>query len=354
MSTHERTRVNCRHVDGEYLLPSHLPKCDDRDCQGCEPCETDEAGNPTRHCKSRPGCTGHLKPTQSQTCPRCIGKVRRALGDIEDLSALMLYAAIEASDEDSEEAMLAGPAADPEARRHRYRSALDGRIPTLDAAGDRLGEDDNQHPVNVLGWWVLAFREDYGQPTGMVLTLSSSVSYLKTMLDKIAQDPEQDWPAFAREIFACQRHLEVVMSTARFTERGVLCPDCLGEGKAAPRRLEKHYVWSDLSGASDYWACPDKPKDHRWTEATYRLRVADDHLEHATSLTAADMSVRLGVPLGTIQRWAGRRFMGTDDDGEGIYAEPKLKASGRSHDGRRLYSVQDATRLAEARARRGA
>lgn len=347
MTNHERTRVNCRFVEGEYLLPSHLKDCRDRACQGCEPCLTDTAGNPTRHCKARATCAGHLKPTQSHTCPRCIGKVRQALGQIEDLSALMLYAAIEASDEDSEPAMLAGPAADPEAWRHRYASAQAGRIPPLD-------EEDNRHPANLLGWWVLAFREDYNQPPGMVLTISSSVSYLKTTLDTIAQDPTQDWAAFTREVFDCRAHLELVLATARFAERGVQCPACREAEIVKPPRLEKHYVRSDHSGASDYWACPDHPREHRWKEAAYRLRVADDHLEHAESLTAANLAVRLGVPLGTIQRWAGRRFLGLDKDGEPMYAQPRLKPSGRSHDGRRLYLVEDATRLAEARVKRGA
>lgn len=346
MTNHERTRVSCRFVDGEYLLPSHLKDCRDRACPGCEPCLTDAAGNPTRHCK-RAGCSGHLKPTQAQTCPRCLGRVRQALGQIEDLSALMLYAAIEASDEDSEPAMLAGPAADPEAWRHRYASAQAGRIPPLD-------EDDNRHPANLLGWWVLAFREDYDQPTGMVLTVSSSVSYLKTTLEVIAEDPNQDWGAFTQEVFACQRHLEVVLATARFTERGVQCPACREAESASPPRLEKHYVRGDHSGASDYWACPAHPKEHRWKEAAYRLRVADDHLEHAEALTSADLAVRLDVPLGTVHRWAGRTFLGTDKDGEAIYGEPKLKACGRSHDGRRLYPVETATRLADARVKRGA
>lgn len=348
------SRVSCRQVDGKYLLPSHLKGCDDRACEGCEPCAVDAAGNPTRHCKARIGCAGHLKPTQTHTCPRCIGKVRQALGQIEDLSALMIFAAIESADEDSEPAMLAGPVADAEARRHRYSSAMAGRIPRIDAAGDRLGEDDNQHPANVLGWWVLAFREDYRQPHGMVITVSSAVSYLKTMLDTIAQDPEQDWAAFTAEILACRRHLEVVMSTARFTERGVLCPGCLDDGKTAPLRLEKHYVRSDRSGASDFWACPDDPKEHRWTEAAYRLRVADDHLEHAEALTSTDMAARLGVPASTIKRWAGRTLLGIDKDGESVYGDPKLKACGRSHDGRLLYPVEDATRLAAARVTRGA
>ena len=349
MSTTTRpggARVKCRCADGVYLLPSHLKDCRDRACEGCEPCATDESGNPTRHCKTRPGCSGHLKPMQPQTGPRCIGQVRQALGQIEDLSALMIYAAIEDEDEDSEAAVLAGPVPDPEARRHRYASAMAGRIP--------FDETDNEHPVNVLGWWVLAFREDYRQPSGMVITVSGAVSYLKTMLDKIAQDPAQDWAAFVSEVYACRRHLEVVMSTARFTERGVQCPACREAGVMTPPRLEKHFVRGDLSGASDFWACPDSPKEHRWKEAAYRLRVADDHLAHAEELTSTDMAARLDIPASTIRRWSGRTFLGTDKAGEAVYAEPKLKPCGRSHDGRRLYSVADATRLAQARVARGA
>lgn len=346
-------RVNCRHVDGDYLLPSHLKDCTDRSCQGCEPCLTDDAGNPTRHCRSRPECAGHLKPDQPQTCPRCIGRVRQALGQIEDMSALMLFAAIEANDEDSEPTMLAGPAADPEARRHRYASARAGRIPLLDAAGDRLGEDDTEHPINVLGWWVLAFRERYGQPAGMVLNLSSSVAYLKSMLDAVAQEPGHEWRAFTSEVLDCRSHLEHVLATARFTERGTVCPACREDGVEHPPRLEKHYVRSDRSGASDFWACPDQPKEHRWKEAAYRMRVADDYVEHAAALTITDLAVRLEVPEGTLRRWAGRKFIGFVND-EPAYTEPKLKPCGRSHDGRRLYRVEDAARLAERRVLRGA
>src|SRR4051794_14915488 len=46
-----------------------------RTCRGCEPC-------PRRHCilDGR-----HLEPTEMQTCPECLGKVRRDLIAIVDL-----------------------------------------------------------------------------------------------------------------------------------------------------------------------------------------------------------------------------------------------------------------------------
>lgn len=114
--------MTCRRTSDGPMLPTHRHDCDKAGCEGCQPCTDD-------HCQARERCLEHVGPTEL-TCPGCIGKTRRDLAQIRELSALMLGEAV-ARGVNSEAAMLAGPAADPAtwvARKVWMKKQIDRRV----------------------------------------------------------------------------------------------------------------------------------------------------------------------------------------------------------------------------------
>jgi hypothetical protein len=157
--------------------------------------------------------------------------VREALRDIERLDALMPREA-EHKGVESEAANLAGPAPDTtddiRAYANRQSSIAMGRV-------EGEAEDTDKHPLNVLGWYDMAYREDYNQPTTERITVARAVTYLEGQLDRIANDPEQDFGLFTHDVYACRAHLEAVIHDSRTPERSrVPCLDC-------GTRLERRY-----------------------------------------------------------------------------------------------------------------
>lgn len=337
---------DCRYVEGYgYFKKSHVRSCRARDCRGCEPCEHDENGRPVRHCTARRFCSGHLTDSERLTCARCVGKTRQDIAKIVDDATLMSTEALEQG-VDSEAAYLAGPATDPEAWMWRKVTAKRRGLPVLE-------DDDPHHPFLVLGRWDFMLREAYDQPTDTVVALSRSAAYLTGLLTTLAQDPDQDWPLFVGEIADCRAYLESVRHDSRTPELGAPCPECSTREKPGPALVKRYgsriaridgepTVIGDTTGASDTWRCP-RVREHEWSEADYRLRIGDEHLEHADELPVRDLAVRTGVAAGTIRRWANVTRRVTRD---GVVELPaRLKPSGRSHDGRKLYRVADVEAL---------
>ena len=313
-------------------------------CPGCEPCEPrDEQGNPLDHCTARGSCGEHV-PRGVLTCNRCIGKARATLTTIETLSAVLIDEAIEVG-VDSEAANLAGPAADPEAVMWRRTTAA---RPHFDADGilvhsfGSVAYDEELHPLSVLGTWDFMLREDYDLPTGLQVTVSRSVAFLSGLLTKFANDKHQDFPLFVREIGACRAHLEDVLHEGHRVERGARCAKCQATN------LIKRYRDNDKTGAKDVWFCPAAECRDELSEGEYRLYVAREHARQADRLPAREMAVRVGVPEGTIRRWAGRRK--TQETGEDpVWHPPLLRSVGVGADLRKLYRVTDVEALRDGR-----
>ena len=242
-----------------------------------EECKTDDYGDPTRHCTARRYCSWHVGPAEL-TCARCIGEVRRDLRWIDSLSALLLTAAI-SDGVDSEAANLAGPAADPEAWSWRKVAARQGRAWHVSLIED----DDEHHPYRVAGTWARMIAEDYDHDMPFGASLGWCIGYLDRQLVRIAQDEEQDFPLFRREIRKCRQHLESVLHNDDRPDRGAPCPTCSVERGKGPR-LQRRWAerWEASDDSRDEWVCPVNPKDHKWSEYDYRLRVADVY-EAATS-----------------------------------------------------------------------
>ena len=311
-----KRQSKCRHVPTYgYYLPEHLRDCTDHECIGCKPCEpkTPE-GIPLEHCAGH-NCTEHIAAGMLN-CPRCIGRTRDDLTAIEQLAALMIHEAI-ADGIEGEAANLAGPALDP-IKAHWQR------VDMLRADHSLIElPDEDSHTLTVLGRWELMLREDYEQDYSDLppITIAGARAYLNGILDRLAQDREQDWPLFASEIRACRSHLEAALHDSRTPEKGAPCPSCPTEPK--PPALVKHYVIWDRSGAHDYWRCPTCGA--RWLDAEYRLWVGEDYLAYADALTANDAAQVLGIKASVIRVWGARN---------------QIKKAGHTDDGLTLYDVE--------------
>lgn len=269
----------CYRFEGQhYLRNRHLDDCDGVDCSGCQPC-------PERHCgECRQG--RHLGYGEN-TCAECVGHTRADLAALLELAACLPAEAVERG-VDSEAANLDGPVADPEAFSHRRVSILAGRINVP------LPEEDEHHPLAVLGRWVLMLGEDYGDPTDLTLDMSRAVDYLDARLGRIAHDAGQDFGQFKREVRRSRAHLEAVLHDGEQRDTGAPCMTCNVPLQKTWAADEKH----------DGWRCP-KCK-HTSTHAQYQFAVQHLHRSEATHLTDQDMELRTGVKAGTVRVWARR------------------------------------------------
>lgn len=318
------TSKPCRYVPGYgHYLRTHELTCHDNTCDGCQPCTHDQ-GSPVRHCTARTSCGQHLPDDHAQTCPRCIGRTRDDINAILDAVNQLPAEALEEG-VNSEAANLAGPAADPFTwTRNRVRQLRAGTPATS------IDPEDPHHPKAVLGRWELMIREHYNQLLPDDFTIHNAARYLLGVIGLVAQDPEQDWAQLAAELRACRSHLEDVLHTARRPETGAPCPGC----EAAPPLHKVYAHWCeqvdctrehDRTGAKDTWRCPACRST--WTEAEYRLWVADDYLDNAQALTAAEIHQTHGIKPATLRKRAER--------------DPRLKR-GKNHHGQMTYDVERA------------
>lgn len=268
MTEREKPRPCYRDRDnGVYFTrEAHQLLCAEPECRGCVVCLG-------QHCQAKKSCTWHVDESEV-TCGRCLATTRRYLRGIVGLSALMPVAAMtDDNGVNSEAANLAGPAVDPEAWSWRKAAARQGVAWHVSL----VEEDDEHHPLRVLGTWERMIREDYDHPTDATLTIAAAANYLDRQLHRIAQDEEQDFPLLTAELRKCYQHLESVLQNDTRPDRGAFCPTCKVEGKALVRLTRHHGHWctdpecerihfADDSG--DVWRCP-KDITHWWTQEGY-------------------------------------------------------------------------------------
>lgn len=320
--------MTCRATPTGYLTAEHYDGCADLTCQGCFPCvPAAENGDPLDHCTARARCSEHVPPGVL-SCPRCVGKARRTIRRIRDLATLLPVAAVESGRTDSEAFNLAGPAATPAGWADRKVAAIhDGTI-------DTLPEDDPAHPYAVLGRWQMMLEDDPRECYPVErdpISVARAADYLERNLGTFAQDDEQDFTLFVAEVGQCLVRVEQALTVAERREVGAPCLICAEEGVEHPARLVLRHASHDLTGARDEWRCPAN-RDHRFTEAEYRLRVSEDYLANATRLTAPDIRRQYRVPEGSIRGWAAKQ----GDDGK-----PLVRKRGKDESGRQLYDVED-------------
>lgn len=266
----------CKYVDGAYLRDG-------------EPCRTDDYGDPTRHCQARPTCAQHVGPGE-QTCARCLRRARADIRSIVTRTCELLPAALyggtarNRGDVNSEPANLIGPAADVEAWSWRKVAARQGRAWHISGIED----DDERHPFTVLTGWHWQLTIAYSHPGPDVYTISGAADYLERQLPRLAQDPEQDFQQFTKEISKCLSHLESVLSDSLTPERGAPCPTCINP---RPLHLERGHHCDDPACERlhypvdpDRYVCP-KDRTHWWTAIDYRKWV--DDVYEANKVTTA-------------------------------------------------------------------
>jgi hypothetical protein len=253
------------------------------------PCRTDDYGDPTKHCRHRKTCSEHVGWGEI-TCARCLGRTRNDVRQLVNLAALMWTAALAAGDVGTDAAVYAGPAADMD-EYAEHREAAIHQLDTLVKRSEisektylqeleRIVNSDESHPANVLGVWSRMWAEDYGLPMPNTAHLPESVAFIERHLHRVAQDEEQDFPLFAREVRSCKSRMEFLIRNSHAAERGAPCPTC---PSPAPKLRRDYGHWCDLEDCTklhyaddsgDRWVCP-RNRDHWWSEEDYRRWVAD-------------------------------------------------------------------------------
>lgn len=328
----------CRWIASDEpraVIGEHYDACDGTQCRGCWPCNHD-------HCLI---CRReHCDTAHPYTCASCVGTVRDDLELVADMYARLRGEAISRSmSGDHEGTVLGGDAMVMLAMRYREQTGLA-------ADGDHSHESDADPvpPLLTLATWEDCWRDHLGHDAAEVASVEDSARYLDAMLSHMAQEGELPFDDFARDIRRLRGRLEDVLHDGIRDESGAPCPKCRESDDPNPPALIKKHNRKDTTGASDRWTC--RRCKSWWSEADYRLRVGTDHIEHAAELTASDMVIRTRVAAGTIRRWASKTTKRIG--GETVEIPPRLKACGRSDDGRKLYRVADVLELRDSDSQR--
>lgn len=258
-----------------HLRREHASDCTTNGCPGCLPCRHDDDGNPTRHCRVRNRCTTHLCWGE-YACPTCLGKIRDNLTAMVDTLALMPNEAAEQG-VNSEPANLAGPHAD-------YVTAQ-WRLVNASRAGESVEELDMRDPYTCLTLHERTIREELGHDdiTLVSPTIVGSATYLDWALTDLARNEEAApmLTSLLHDTAALRDHVEAALRDSRAPERGIPCPDCVGDERGAPRLVRHYGHWCTreacdqlhyLDTSGDVWRCP-VDSDHEWTHKDYEARL---------------------------------------------------------------------------------
>ena len=154
---------------------------------------------------------------------RVMINIARDLRSIEEMYAELPYEA-HATFKDREH-LLGGEAlnmisagTEPSAWQETYErdESIWSETKRTDHAADQMAEDS--HPVNTLEFWTRIIREERGQPTGLVPTLSREVDYLRKNLTWMARTDEYGDPEWfevtevANDLRTLVRRMEDVLA----------------------------------------------------------------------------------------------------------------------------------------------
>lgn len=290
---------NCVYVtpDG-WMTPEHRNDCNHPNCPGCRPCDK-------HHCAAINGCPNHIDYNAGlQTCPACIGKVRRTLATINRLYAIDLPIEALNAGVNSEAVNLLGPAVPgvgPDERRGWCEWPL-----------------RNDHPLIVLGDWDLSLRDHYGPRTDLTITVPRAVAYFDNLLNGPFPHGEQ-FVEFAKSIRGLLAHMEAVLHDSHAPEKGAPCPECTDGA-----RLVKRYGPTE---ADDAWHCPNNPGTHSWTNTDYWNRIEGEHLNPNEWMNATQAAAHLGIEPATLRMRAVRRPKGRQKWKGGTLYSVKVLAS---------------------------
>lgn len=208
-------------------------------------------------------------------------------------------------------------------------------------------------PAWVLGNWRIEWEGLTGTPGGQPRTIGGSAAYLADMLSRMSQRPAAKPDAFARDVSSVRYHLEEVLYDGERSAKGAPCVHCGSAlvrvptdprpcactrawGPHAPHndevccrrcRAEERHAAHEQGGLADTWQCLRCRR--RYTESEYRYAVNVTYLMHSPTLTAAQLSLKTGTPVGTIRVWGTRgliRRTGHDSEGRILYDVSSFEA----------------------------
>lgn len=318
--------TSCRFVDKKQprMLRTHLDDCTTNGCRGCEPC-------PEHHCEvcGREHTTVEGKGTDL-TCTECLSETRGHLNTITNLAPRLVGEALHRGP-DSTAAAYAGPAIDTyegiEAWRNKTMSAFMGRIAAL--------EEDDRHPLWVLGIWDDQVHRHLNQPNNDRFTIASAHDYLNDHLTRLAHDLTFPFAEMADDLKGCCTLLEQLLREGEQIEEGAPCMKC-----------ERPVIRTTDDKGREHFECT---RCHRTITANeYRLAVKGAHIAHADRLNADDLAVRINVPASTIRRWASRTKTQASGE-EPVTHEPLLRSCGRDSTGRKVYLVARAKEIRDSK-----
>lgn len=230
-------------------------------------------------------CGWSLAGASPQTCPDCVASVRRELGQIVDLFALL-------------EPMMLGlaygqPAAARTGGRGAEEQLLGGDALVMLAGGSSSGHDrdglENDPPAVAaeLGLWEDDWRSVRGEPAASGLaTVAGATDYLGRRLSWAA-DHHPAFDEFASDVRRLRSRLRSATATDDRPETGAPCFECgaklerrranrvrrfgcRGHGGRCPWPHEPHGC-ADVGGLVDEWQCPRCRR--RYEDAEYWLAV---------------------------------------------------------------------------------
>lgn len=332
--------ATCRHAgpDSPRLLNGrHTDECEATDCKGCQPC-TDG------HCAiCSKAHTDHAHPV---ACPHCVGVLREDLYAVADLTTHLGAHAVQANGGRLAAAPIPGGEAmvllAPTAVGHP-QWFYELHPPDEDHAG---GPRAPAAPGWVLANWRAEWQLLSDAPSAGERSVAASVVYLVTELSRMAQRESARVAELARDVSAARYHLEEVLHDGDRNEPGAPCVHC---GTALVRvpaparpcacvkawvphaphrpgvacircRQEERHAAHAQGGLGDMWQCLRCRR--RYTEQEYRYAVNVTYLMHSPHLTAAQLSLKTGVAVGTLRVWAHRGLIDTaghDNDGRILY-----------------------------------
>lgn len=287
------------------LKDRHTEECEDSDCRGCQTCFL-------HHC-----VVCGITHVAEQTCPACIGTIRSNLIEVRNLFAQLPAQALYGGSDGRLEA--ARPIPGGEAMALIGPSSNGRAVAWARERGDDVSHLlDERHgeiapPELMLVTWEDDWRSLRGQAVEDLVSIHTAADYLDTHLHWAAQNHDA-FDAFASDISAQVARLEDVLHAGERDELTAPCLYCRG-------RIER--VYHRKTGFSDNYQCLGKC-GRNYSREQYLNAVRAAYLANADRLTAADASIRLGIPATRIRVW-GSRF-------------PELKA-GRSDTGLWMYKM---------------
>ncbi len=296
------------------LRDRHVEGCEDETCRGCQDCYL-------THC-----VICGINHVSEQTCPECVGNIRTGLIEIQSLYAQLPAQALYGGSNGKLEAARPIPGGEaavllaPSSNGRAVAWARERGDDVSHKADERIGEIDS--PELMLVTWEDDWRSIRNQSTKEPASLSGAANYLNEHLHWAAQHHDA-FDAFANDIRSQVGRLEDVLHAGEREERTAPCLYCRG-------RIER--IYHQTTGFSDNYRCVGKCR-RPYTREQYLNACRAGYLAAAKVLTAADASIRLGVPASRIRVW-GSRF-------------PELK-SGKSDTGLWLYKMSDLAAKIEA------